>query len=259
VRMSALNAPAACAVMRNANNSLGVMSAWKVRRSRSLGKTAPALTDSHNQALSDWNRLVQKNRNRIVHAGDAPTIALADDAYQAMLGFESMILDRVANPVSRKRYPLTALFLAKHAGLERRGAWTRSIREAAAAAEKDHLLAVFTRWLDATTYLRMSPELRDAPGQGIVKFAMTRDGNSYWVEHDEDVDLARTVRPIGDVEVFERYARRWREDPADPRYTASFDPSPRVRPSGPWVPAYTLVPGSEVMRDKSLWFEPRSL
>jgi hypothetical protein len=36
-----------------------------------------------------------------VHAGDAPTIELADDAYQAMLDFESMILDRVANPVAR--------------------------------------------------------------------------------------------------------------------------------------------------------------
>ena len=190
-------------------------------------------TDSHNQALSDWNRLVQKNRNRIVHAGDAPTVELADDAYQAMLDFESMILDRVANPVARKRYPLTALFLAKHAGLERRDAWTRSMRETAAAAEKDRLLAVFTRWLDATTYLRMSPELRDTPSQGIVKFAMTRDRNSYWVEHDEEVDLARMVKAIGDVDVFERYAWTRRDDPADPRYTASFDPSPRVKPSGP--------------------------
>ena len=216
-------------------------------------------TAGSNAALGDWLRLVQRARNRIVHTGDLPSLGLATESIAAAERFEEMILDRLSTPTARKNFPATTVLIVRKEGLEARGLWTRALQETALEIERDRLEAIFSIWLDATATLRMPLDMRDQPGTPILKFASTLSGRNYWVEHDEVTDSARLVRPRTDVGELEEYARGRRDDPDDPRYTASFDLEIPVEPVSSWEPAYRLVPGVEVMRRKELWFRPIGL
>jgi hypothetical protein len=204
-------------------------------------------------ALRDWRNTITMNRNRVVHAGGLPGGRLAQAACDAMFPFIGYVFDRLCDPSSRTKYPMTALIIAARSALEARGGWTRKMRSAADEADELDLQGVFARWYGAASELRLPIDARRKGQSGDIKYVVTESGNSYWVEHDTSASQARTLSPSGDVALYIQAAL---EQPHPRGGTYSFSATPACRVVGDWVPEHRLIPGIALMRFSTGWYEP---
>ena len=162
-----------------------------------------------------------------------------------------LILDRLAAPTTRNRYPMSALLVAGRAGLEPRGAWTQKIRQAADEADRLDMHGVLGRWYAATSELRLPDDMRRRAGaEAIVKLVVLEDDRTYWVQHDESSRLARPVLPRSDVSRHMHVVQS--SERAD---TYSFDDPPLVEPAGEWVQEHRLLKVA-LMREPATWAIP---
>ena len=129
--------------------------------SRLQGEYAPRLGGDWNVAhqnrpVGRWFSDVYQLRNRVLHGGYIPDRHAAGAALAAADGLSTFLLDRIAH--ARNRYPRTALVTFDARGLERRGIFSRRMREAATTLEAERpLLVQYMDWQAAIDEARDTP------------------------------------------------------------------------------------------------------
>lgn len=98
--------------------------------------------------VGSWHKQCVKLRNRVVHGGCRPSRGEADSAYEALLGLERHVMDRLVD--KRTVYKRSTLLTVAESGLRRRGKRSGQIKTFAetVADTEPNWLGDFRDWHD---------------------------------------------------------------------------------------------------------------
>lgn len=94
--------------------------------------------------VGDWKREIYELRGRVIHGGYEPLREEARQAMASLAGLEEFCKTRLLE--QRNRFPKTALVVLGPDGLERRGGWTRTIRDFAEQHRDNAWLQDYKEW-----------------------------------------------------------------------------------------------------------------
>ena len=108
--------------------------------------------------MAGYFRNLVRLRHRVVHAGHAPSESEADEAWQALLKLERYLGDRLAAEASLNKCPRAAFMYMGEPGLERRGRWTRKVRELTEDRTETDWVEAFSRYrIHVDRHLHLDP------------------------------------------------------------------------------------------------------
>lgn len=223
-----------------------------------------------------WSQDVANVRNRVAHTAYAPTADEAAASFRGLNELVTFLCDRLAHPDVLKAYPRTALSLAGAAGLQRRGAYTRRVRELESDPREVPWIATFTSWREAWQRLRQDVTVPRVPEPQAASLLMVRhpDRTVRWVLHDRprhlaiETEVPQDERVSGLIEKIHAFAG----EAAGPNGVEEADPG--SSPDAPislaleyavaatplsgavWVEEYHHVPMTQVMVDRSDYSRP---
>jgi hypothetical protein len=208
-----------------------------------------------------WTRHVADLRNRIVHGAYIPSSAEAQLARETVDSLLKFLGDQLASQPVLRKYPRTALALLGNAGLERRGAYSRRLRELQDSHTEPIWADTFRRWKEAHSRVRRDSagsERRPDRSRSFLLSVMHPDGTTSWCLHDPDAHLAAQVNldvdrlpPEQRASVEQVRSRYLAEEQVEAASIALLDQPTGVTQIGEWREEYHSVPLAGVMVDKS--------
>ncbi|MEV0949685.1 hypothetical protein [Promicromonospora sp. NPDC050249] len=207
--------------------------------------------------VNRWWTDVATLRNRVVHGGYGPTLNEARAAIDATQSLVEFMGDRVASKL--KKYPRTAMILSGQIGLERRGKWSRRMRDLVESKTEVPWRETFARWRSAMQRARVDGRLGGAPSavDSPVLLVVRTSGSDQWVVHDARSGAAAVVDSTSVLGIepaqLNRIAkiRESYSKDGERRNVSAFIYGARVTsvPTDAWIPDYRLVPEASVMVD----------
>lgn len=209
-----------------------------------------------------WAQDVVALRNRVAHTGYEPTREEAWRALEAVNALVTFLCDRIANPNVRNKYPRTALTLVGHAGLKKRNALTKRLRNLQENSMEVDWQSTFSMW--HATWLRCRQDRNGVerspdPSRSSLLLVVNNDGRKLWVLHDYFVAMA--IEVIVDETQISPEARlsmhlminQYRESGMRERISFLVEELQYSSfvPGSEWVEQYHLVPLTDVMMDGS--------
>lgn len=211
--------------------------------------------------IAEWSAAIADLRHRVVHAAYTPSVAEARRAFSALNHLVSFLCDRLAVQRVLARFPRTALALAGVRGLDKRRAYTESVRAHQEDLDEPPWGPTFVRWRQAHQRLRRDVDSPRVPDVASAYALIVRhlDGTDTWCLHDRHVNLAARAKPDESKappefasQMAARAAMLKGHIPTQP--VSFWLPRQHVPPlviDGPWVEEYHLVPLAGVMVDRS--------
>lgn len=86
-------------------------------------------------------------RNRVAHGGEVPHFQEVSIAVDVLVAFERFVGDRLSADEVRTRYPRTAIAWSGHAGLERRGKLTKTVKRLSTSTLEPNWRKAFRVWM----------------------------------------------------------------------------------------------------------------
>lgn len=251
-----------------------VASAWRESLKRRVELDFPGRIGGSWDLTTDgpvgrWAKKVAQIRNRVVHGGYMPSRAEAEDALTASHDLVTFIGDRLTYHGNMKKYPRSAMLLLGNEGLNKRGRYTKALRELQKDPREPQWDETFGRWFKAFARLR---------GDALVSRGSSLENSSLmavyfphrWpvcVAHDDSTGQAAEVMipdnadlglgPGLVLQIFEEHSKGpdW-EVPTSVLLVGGVVDG--VTRAGEWVEEYHLVPLRSVMVDRSDLTAPTS-
>ena len=155
--------------------------------------------DLKRNPLRAWDIDTADLRNRAVHAGYDPTLDECRASYDALMGLEQFVCNRLASNAVLPKYPRTAMALMGEPGLTRRDAYTGALRRLVEDKNQPIWRDRFERWRERFTLTRRIADGKDAPVPDLTDtdlYIVCRDGTLAWVRRHWRSRQAVLVRPL---------------------------------------------------------------
>jgi hypothetical protein len=215
-----------------------------------------------------WAQDVASLRHRVAHAAYTPTEEEARRSFDSVNALVTHLCDRLASAEVLNNYSRTALALAGVAGLRRRNAYTKRIRDLENDPSEVSWTETFYRWREAWRRTRQDrtaqPRAPDETGAWLLA-VRHHDRSLLWIRHDRaqhlaiDVDVNENDLPPGFIERVHTIADVQQHQNGDPLpISIAIEQviSTTYRPGALWTEDYHHVPMTGVMVDGSDYRQP---
>lgn len=203
--------------------------------------------------VGQWHREVAGVRNLALHLGREVTRDEALTALDRVSGLGTFIAGRLATAANVAKYPRTALAFVGQPGLERRGRWTRRVKN---VAQSDLAFDRFMRWRHTLARRWEGARTPSLAAKMETLAVLGPDSSVYWVLVDRSTYLAAPARllPGALTEVQRQALRAIRaahmevRDAQAPHFVSILMHGANLaEPVGEWRDQNWLLPMSEIL------------
>jgi hypothetical protein len=209
--------------------------------------------------VKNWLTKVAYLRNSVVHTGYIPTYDECSEALAAVADLVEYVGDRLCTPNIISKYPRTALSVASRSGVQRRGSYSRRVRDIEADPKEVSWRATFNRWQNTFRLCRRdsSRDPRRPSLTGAKFFAIIHtDDRVEYIAHDLESAMVIELQAGSIGSEFQKETLETIVAALPSREEMVFveiepGPSDVVVSQGTWMEAYRRIPNEGVMVDRN--------